>query len=126
MTLAGGAPSGVPTTPLNLVNRAVLDGAGNGRCSLGPNGGGLVWQLTAAAIKTSTSAKVPSCDIYMGRTATPENLIDTTTIGNSNSTSRVAAYPLQSDERIFAVWTGGDPGAEAFLSIFGTERTGPS
>lgn len=111
------------TTPLNSSGSVRLDANGNGIVALGPQGSA-VWALTVAAVSTSTSVKVPQCSVYMGTSAVPANLVDGTFTGNLDSTDRVSGWPLLPGQQVWAVWSGGDAGATATLSIIGTERTG--
>lgn len=105
--------------PLNLAASVKLDASGNGTAQLSP-GIGQVWNLTAAAVSTSTAVLFPTCSIYVGATISPSTFVDATYTGNQDSTDRVNLYPLMFAETIFAVWAGGDPGAIATLSILGT------
>lgn len=125
MTLAGDpGPNAVASTPLNQQAAVKLDANGNGTVSLGPQGRN-VWRLLVAAVSTTTT-KTSKCLIYMGLSALPGNLIDGTTTGQLDSTDLVERYPLVAGEKIFAQWTGGNPGDFATLSIFGSEQTQPS
>lgn len=114
--------------PLNTGDSKVLDGSGNGIISLGP-AVGQTWQLSVASIfvapvpPATASVKIPNCYIYIGGSAEPINQVDATFVGNQNSTSRVSGYLIKKGAKVFAKWTGGDPGAIATLSIFGTEIT---
>lgn len=106
--------------PLNTSGSVTLNASGTGTVTLAP-GMGLRWALTVAAVSTSTSVKVPQCNIYMGGSPTPDNLVDGTFSGNLDSTGRVDGLPLMNGQKVMAVWTGGDVGAKATLSITGTE-----
>lgn len=110
------------TAPVSFSDAAsvVLDANGNGTVSLGPKIQGQKWNLSVAAIRTSTANKIPQCSLYMGGPPDPSNMIDGTYSGDLNSSSRVDAFPLFPGQKLYAVWTGGDPGATATLSVVGT------
>jgi hypothetical protein len=114
----------MPASPLNTSGQTRLDGAGNGTVRLGPNVGQRWTLLTAAIFIAGTIVSSPQCKIFMGGSATPDCLVDGTNTGELNSTTNVANFPLTAGQSIFAVWTGGDVGAIATLSIIGTVETG--
>lgn len=104
---------------LNTSASVTLDSNGNGTVQLTVPIG-VTWNLTVAAVSTSTAVLNPTCSIYMGPTPTPDNLIDATYTGNQDATGKVAGFPLTKGQSIWAVWTGGDVGAVATLSLFGS------
>lgn len=108
--------------PLSEAIPVTLDGSGNGTVKLGPLLG-QTWELKVAAVRIPNAIKIPQCRIYMGATATDENLVDGTYSGALNSTSRVNAFPLTRGLFVFAVWSNGDANAKGTLSIFGTVAT---
>jgi hypothetical protein len=112
----------VSILPVTQSASVILDSSGNGSVQTGPNIG--KWNLTHAAINTSSAAKTPQCKLYMGTDTGIANLIDGTFVGSLNSTDNVSAKPIGPGEYIFAVWTGGDPGATATLTVNGTLTTG--
>lgn len=109
--------------PLNLAGQVKLNGAGNGTVSLGPNVGQR-WTISVASILIPNPTLFPRCELYMGALATPEFFVDGTYTGNLNASDAVAGMKLSNGQKIFAVWTGGDPGATATLSIIGIQETG--
>lgn len=111
------------SSPLNRAGSVNLDGSGNGAVTLSPNVG-QTWRLTVASVVTSTSVLIPKCSIFMGGAATQDFFVDGTYTGNLNSTDAVSGLPLTHGQKIIALWTGGDPGAVATLSIIGTVETG--
>lgn len=113
----------MPSYPLNTADKVIIDGSGNGTVKLGPIIA-QTWNLANAAIRIPGAIKIPQCRIYMGATATDDNLIDATYSGALNATSLVSAFPLTQGKFIFAVWAGADVGATAWLSIYGTETSG--
>jgi hypothetical protein len=108
--------------PLNLAISVILDASGNGTVQLGPSVGQR-WQLNNAAVGTSTAVKIPTCILYMGGSPTAPNQVDSTYTGSQDASGKVDAYPLTNGQKIFAVWSGGDVGARATLSLFGVVET---
>jgi hypothetical protein len=81
----------------------------------------VLWHPTVASVKVSTATRSPQCVVYAGDSATDANFVDGTYTGNQNGTSNIAGQEIRLGLYVFAVWSGGDPGAEATLSISGTK-----
>jgi hypothetical protein len=109
------------TVPLSESAFVTLDGSGNGTARVGPAAHGVVWRPTVASLKVSTSVQSPTCLIYAGSSATPDNFVDGTYTGSQNSTSNIDGQVLYLGQYVFAVWTGGDPGAQATIALSGTK-----
>jgi hypothetical protein len=100
---------------------AVLNGAGAGTARTGPSGARETWYPTNAAVSCSTNVAEAQCRIYVGDQPIPSNLVDSTLSGSTgDATGRVGAAPVTLGRYVWAVWTGGDPGAVATLSVTGT------
>jgi hypothetical protein len=112
----------MPENPLNTSGRVVLDGSGSGRVTLTPNVGQR-WTIRTASVRVAPSVNIPQCRLYIGGDATDDAFIDGTYTGNLNSTDSLAAYPVSAGVKVIAVWSGGDPGAAATLSLWGTVDT---
>lgn len=110
--------------PINLANSVVLNASGGGTAKLGPNIGQRWNILTASVLVPTPNVLVPPCNIYIGGAPISDFFIDGTYTGNLDSTSRTAGYILSAGDFIFAVWTGGDVGAKATLSIYGQQQYG--
>lgn len=104
--------------PLNVQTSVVLDGSGNGTAFLGPRIG-QKWNVTNAAVLVPNAVKVPQASWYAGGQPIPGNFVDGTFTGNLDATGRISNFSITSGNYVFAVWTGGDPGATATLSILG-------
>ena len=113
----------MPIYPLTQDASVVLNSSGNGTASIGPTVG-QKWRLRTASIIVPGAILIPQCKIYMGGAAIDPFFVDGTYTGALASTSNVNGKPLTNGQRIFAVWTGGDPGATATLTITGTSEIG--
>jgi hypothetical protein len=112
----------VKTVVLNTHNAVTLDGSGNGTTAIGPTGQGEIWNAGyTAAVKCSTNVKEATCIVYCGPDATDPNFNDGTTWGSTGDSTQNTAE-LRTGQQCFAVWTGGDAGARATLSISGTRQ----
>lgn len=109
----------VEQIPLNTAGQVTLDASGNGRVQLSPSFNE-TWFVTNAAIYVSSANQIPQCLLYVGADTIPQNVVDTTFVGNQNASNRAGNYPITQGESIFAVWSGGDPGATATMSLIGT------
>lgn len=97
-----------------------LDGSGNGQVSLGPPSGA-VWRLRLASVSTTSAVKQPQAFLYRGSTSGPTEQIDSTFLGNSASSGKVAGAPFFQGQVLWAKWTGGDAGAIATLQAYGQQ-----
>lgn len=106
--------------PLNASAQTVLDASGNGQCSVGPTAQGETWQAGfVTAVHCSSNAAEAQCKVYAGGGPSPAYFVGGTTWGSTGDSSDTNPQ-LQVGQQVFAVWTGGDPGATAYLSINGT------
>lgn len=113
-----------PALPLNESISITLDGSGNGQVQLGPAGPHEHWTPTGASVKCSSNTAEASCKIFVGAVVADYNYVDGTLSGSTgDSTNAVDGYEIARtrDPYIFAVWAGGDAGAQATLQIIGTK-----
>lgn len=113
----------MPAVPLSEFVTITLDASGNGTAKLGPAAHGLVWKPTTASIKMSgpTPTGMATLFLYVGGSATDSNFVDSTYDVQNDSTDRVNGQELTIGQYIWAVWSGGNPGARATLTINGTK-----
>jgi hypothetical protein len=109
--------------PLSEFVTITLDGSGNGTAQLGPRAHGLVWKPTVASIKMTGDipADLATVFVYAGGTVNDGNFVDSTYDVNSASSGNIAGQQLQLGQYVFAVWSGGNPGASATLTLNGTK-----
>jgi hypothetical protein len=107
-------------TEVSPVASVTLDGSGNGQVSIGPPSG-TVWRLRLANVSTTGTVHQPQAFLYRGSTSGPQEQIDSTYLGNSASSAKVAGAPFFSGQVLWAKWTGGDPGATATLQAYGQQ-----
>jgi hypothetical protein len=60
--------------------------------------------------------------LYAGSSATDDNFVDSTYDVSNDSTDRVSGQQLVLGQYVWAVWSGGTPGATAVLSVNGTQE----
>lgn len=107
--------------PLSEFVAVTLNGSGAGTARIGPNAPGVVWKPTVVGVRTSTSVASPVCQVYAGSSATADNFVDGTYTGQQNSTDGISGQVLRIGQYVWAVWTGGDAGAQAVLTVTGTK-----
>lgn len=92
-----------------------LDASGNGEVSLGPYGT-VTWHVVASSINTTSpgAGSIPQCVLYQGA-----KRIDIAYDGSADSCD--IPYDLTPSMKAKAVWTGGNPGDVATLTLIGTE-----
>ena len=110
---------------LNESVTVTLNGSGAGTARLGPLTARETWYPINAGVKavsTIPPTNEAQCVIYVGQTATAENFRDNTFSGSSGDASGKVSGKLPKNYFVFAVWTGGDAGAKATLSVTGEKE----
>ena len=100
--------------------RVVLNAAGGGIARVGPRAAGVRWDVRQVTV-SSTSAAVPIAELFLGEPA-PGASLGGTYDGNRDSTD--VQVTLYSGQLLAVVWTGGDPGASATVSVLGDNVIG--
>jgi hypothetical protein len=117
----------VATVTLDQSAVVTLNGAGAGTAQLGPRGMRERWAPAVASVKTNQATVVneAQCRVYCGPYASPPNFVDGTLSGSTgDSTSNISGQTVTCGEYVFAVWTGGDAGAQGYLTVTGTKTIG--
>jgi hypothetical protein len=116
------------TVALNESASAVLNGAGGATIQMRPDGPHERWMPTGASAKVQTAGAVNPpeavCRVYVGAAPTDDNFVDSTASGSfGDSTDRVTGHVIArtAEPYIWGVWTGGEPGATATLTVTGTK-----
>lgn len=112
-------------SPLNENSSVTLDGSGDGTVRMVPSGGSLTWLPSSVSVSASSNVNEASCKIYIGPSASPQYFVDGTLSGSTgDSTGRVSGYSVDTHgNSLWAVWSGGDAGATATMSVSGTQQT---
>lgn len=113
------------TVTLDMSNSVTLDANGNGTAKLGPAGAAETWQVANVHVKTNQApgsiTHEATCYVYAGTSADDTAFADSTFTGSSgDTTDAAAAVPLTVGEWIWAVWHGGDPGAQGIVRVSGS------
>lgn len=104
-----------------------LGGTGGGSVQLGPSSPGETWQPSQVSVSCSQVVTTGTCQavIYAGAGPSQGTFVDGTFSGDTGDTSdAIGGRVVHPGESVFAVWSGGVPGATATLVISGT-RTVP-
>lgn len=101
-------------------NKTTLNGSGNGQCGFGPPSA-TRWALRLSSVSVSTSNVQPSVAWYRGSPTGPIELIDQSFTGAQASTGKVGGPFFYPGQWLWAVWSGGDPGALAELRAYGQQ-----
>lgn len=104
--------------PLNQGITVKLDASGNGRAAIGPSFGPAVWHVAVTSVRTSQPGQgnIPQCAIYRG-TEDANGYIDLTYDGSADACD--IPFDLIQGTQVIAVWSGGNPGDIATLSVTG-------
>lgn len=109
--------------PLNESSSVVLDGNGNGLVRVGPSNASQQWVPSNAACSVDSNTKEPVFVLYNGSPSNANRIGGTYTGSNDNTdVSGVTLYP---GGVLTGVWTGGDAGARATLTVQGDVKRNP-
>jgi hypothetical protein len=108
-------------TQLQAAETAVLDSTGGARVELGPDTGPPYWRVTRVVVRTSRpgQAPVPQLSLYLD-SEDATGLLDVTYDGSQDASD--VDVELQRGQHLIAVWSGGQEGDEATLSVTGTKE----
>lgn len=126
MTTPPGSQLAAGQTPRPLsqpFGQVTLDGSGNGIASIGPQRVREHWQLNSVSVSVATNTKEAQCSVYMGTVIGPSTFFGQTFTGSTGDTCGIG-QDMQTGMRIFAKWTGGDPGSVATVIANGTYSIG--
>jgi hypothetical protein len=99
----------------------VFPSSGKLTLNVGPAGIGTSWALDQAGISTSTgAADTSTCAVYVGPQAIQSFLAAQSYAGGGDSIG-LAGITIQPGSFIWAVWSGGTPGAVATLLVTGNQ-----
>lgn len=103
---------------LNTSARTVLGADGSGRVELGPDSGPPYWNVVKFVVTTNRpgAAPVPQCTVYLD--SEDDNGRQDSTYDGSKDASE-ADIDMQRGQHLIAVWTGGQAGDVATLSVTG-------
>jgi hypothetical protein len=107
--------------PLSESAEVVLDADGNGTASLGPYGPNEMWTPSNVSVICSSNANEATCKVYAGPSPSPAYFKDITVDGSTGDATDRCNIPIPKGWYVWAVWTGGDPGATATLNVDGTK-----
>ena len=103
-------------TPLYESSAAAADANGIARVSVGPLRSFETWDVRSTTVTSTSSTLVPTCKLYRGAES-PSRLIDGTFTGTLDTTD--TPYSLRSGDKLVAVWTGCDVGAQCTVTLEG-------
>lgn len=117
-------PLPLPGNPLSVFT--TLDGSGNGSVQIGPQRTREHWQIEAVGVSVSTQVAEAQCSVNVGSPpANPGNFFGQTATGSTGDTCSVTT-DIVVGQLVMVQWKGGDPGAIATATIYGTFTFGAS
>lgn len=106
-------------TQLDAIGTVVLDASGNGTVVLRPGNAHESWTITSTVVRTVTAVKNPVCQTFVGSSGVVGGqAVDTTYTGNNDSSD--TKIEVNEGSFLTVVWTGGDVGTQASVSVRGT------
>lgn len=118
--------------PLNDVEDTVLDASGNGKVKWRPDGSQQFGYPSIVSVKVSAADPLvgpvneATFKLYAGSAPIDSNFVDGTYTGSSGNSSANASGQIIGRTRssyLWGVWTGGDPGQTATMTITGQLQT---
>jgi hypothetical protein len=97
-----------------------LDAAGRGTVRLRPSSMRTTWLVQSVQVAATSNAAEPTANVFLG-SETGQNLGGTYT--GSNDTCSGMNTQLYPGQYLTVLWTGGDPGAVATATAYGTTST---
>jgi hypothetical protein len=117
------------TVRLNQSATVILNAQGAGTAQLGPIHARESWSPAVASVKTNqtaaTIANEAQCKVYAGADTSDSNYVDGTLSGSTGDSTANVNFSGQSvvcGEYVFAVWSGGDAGAQGRVIVRGTKQ----
>lgn len=106
--------------PLSVSARVTLNGSGNGSVSLGPLVPGVSWQPVSVAVRVNPTSNTVVSEFFLyNGIAVDSNFLGGSYTGDNNSAG--LAITLWPGQILTGVWTGGNPGATATMTLYGTQ-----
>lgn len=107
---------------LNVSASTTLDASGNGRVELGPDRGVPYWNVTKYLVKTDRpgQAPIPECSVYVDFEDSDHEQ-DSTYDGSKDASE--CDIDLSRGQHVIAVWSGGQSGDRATLSLAGWKES---
>lgn len=105
------------TTPLNEGRSGTFNASGRAQVEFGPDAL-FAWHVKRIAVLTSTNVLEPQFIVYVD-TVAPTAALSTTYTGSGDSSDEDLI--LRPGQKLIGVWTSGDVGARATMSVFGTK-----
>jgi|HubBroStandDraft_3_1064219.scaffolds.fasta_scaffold107109_3 hypothetical protein len=125
---AQGLYSGLVTVDLGndgVAPTVIFSAAGTARAFCGPNVSGLSWALDQCFLQTSVGQLDPAqCIVYKGPQPVSTMAV-TASLAGGGAQFGLGGLGVGFGEFVWALWTGGTPGATANLRVTGT-KTAPT
>jgi len=100
-----------------------LDGSGNGTAKTGPLTARESWAPANVHVSAATHVKEAQCVVYVGDSIRPNTFRDSTLSGSTGDVSdAISSDIVTRGIFIWAVWTGGDAGAQATMNVTGSRQ----
>jgi hypothetical protein len=118
----------VPGVTADLVTSAVvtLDANGNGTALIGPINARESWQPQVVSVKTNqapgTVINEAQCRIFCGADTSDPNYVGGTLSGSTGDSTGNISATVYCGQYVFAVWSGGDAGAQGRMNVTGTKQ----
>jgi len=106
--------------PLRESVAIFLDASGNITAKVGPISAREKWILDSAHVQVSTNVLEAVCNVYVGDSPIQINFRGGTFSGSSGDQTDLGDI-VPKGQFVWAVWTGGDIGSQATLTVIGTK-----
>jgi len=102
----------------------ILDGSGNGTAKIGPIRVREHWQPVSVSVAVASTNKEASAKAYLGSHVGADTFVSATASGSHGDTCGLGSQDIQPGMFVWVVWSGGDVGAKATMTVYGTYSLG--
>lgn len=109
----------MPRVALRETAVVTLDGSGAGTAKVGPLSAREVWYPDNVSISVTGATKQAAATMYMGPDTTQSNFRDNSVLASGDASGACNADVVKSGMYIWVVWSNGDVGKQAILTVTG-------
>jgi hypothetical protein len=112
----------VTTVPLGESASVKANGSGNAIARVGPLSAREIWHPSNVHVNASSATNEAVCQIYVGDNNTLSFRDNTFTGSTGDSSDRINADTIKCGQYVWAMWSGGDPGALFMITVTGSRE----
>ena len=111
------------TYPLTESASVILNASGTGVAYIGPKNQNQIWKVRSVAVSVGSATDEPVAKVYMNSVG-QSNFLSGSYSGSQDTNDLGYEITLRPGTRFAVEWTGGDAGARATVTVYGTVEVG--